>query len=188
MPISAMARLMTLDFSALKVNIDDKHLPRPAARLTIVDRLAIVGTNILINHFAQFGYRESSSTPSADAGTTAVSVTVFTCIGATLLSIGLLIERLVTRIYYRVCIGEIHVGVWEFRSIVLLERVQEEHIGAREAIARWYISGIQRGWSQGLLQWGLSLGSLRGQLLLGDLLKVARVSNLHWVTAKDAWT
>jgi hypothetical protein len=38
------------------------------------------------------------------------------------------------------------------------------------------------------LQWGLSLGSLRGQLLLGDLLKVARVSNLHWVTAKDAWT
>lgn len=51
--------------------------------------------------------------------------------------------------------------VREFGHVVCLERVQEEHIGAREVVARRYICGIYRG-SEKLLQWDLSLGSSLG--------------------------
>ena len=79
MPMSAMARLMTLAFTIKEVNINEKNwLLQTLARLTVVNRLALIGAHVKAHFFAEFGYGESSGVSSADTNASTVGITFFT--------------------------------------------------------------------------------------------------------------
>ena len=78
-----MARLMILDFpihESIKVHAERRRPRNEPAKLTVIDRLAIIRADIVINFLSQFGYSKSSRSASTDtnAAVATVSVTVFT--------------------------------------------------------------------------------------------------------------